>query len=365
VASLPRPLVDGTPGGYTIHYDILGLACWILSRAEEVGRTDLDEHGRFPSTASHARRHGYLGRPVLDEWFDLLRQVARRVWQGMELTDPRFEMRVSHDVDRPSEYAFCSPRQLLRGMGVDVLRRKHLRSALTRPWAWLWDRKLHAADPCNTFQWLMELSERHGLRSAFYFVCGRTEPRFDPQYDADSPAIRNLIRLIHCRGHEIGLHPSYGTYLDADAIRREAQRLLRLCSEEGVAQDAWGGRMHYLRWRTPITLWAWEDAGLAYDGTLGYADLPGFRCGTCFEYPALDPTASRPLRLRIRPLIAMDATVLSQAYMALGATPAARDEIVKLKNICRAVGGSFTLLWHNSSLASRELRQLYEDVLEA
>lgn len=362
---LRKPLVETVPDGCIVNYDILGLASWMLSRAEEFGRVDLDEHGRFPATASHAYRHGYLGRPVVDEWFSLLRQVARRVWPGINLADLDFEMRVSHDVDRPSEYAFCGPKQLLRGMAVDAIRKRDLRSAARRPWAWLWDRKLDVADPCNTFQWLMDLSERRGLRSAFYFVCGRTEPRFDPHYEVDSPAIRHLIRCIHGRGHEIGLHPSYGTYLDAGAIRREARRLQRVCSEESASQDTWGGRMHYLRWSTPTTLWGWENADLAYDSTLGYADRTGFRCGTCFEYTALDPTASQPLRLRIRPLIAMDATVLSQSYMAMGATVAAREELVKLKDSCRAVGGIFTLLWHNSSLTSPEERRLYEDVLDA
>jgi hypothetical protein len=362
---LHRPLIERNRSGYTIRYDILGLTCWALSRAEEVGRNDLDGHGRFPATSSHAHRHGYLGRPLVDEWLSLLRQVAQRLWPRMKLTDSHFETRVSHDVDQPSAYAFCSPAQMVRGMGVDVLRRKDLCSAVKRPWLWLNDRQLHAADPCNTFRWIMDVSESRGMRSAFYFVCGRTEPTLDPNYDVDSPAIRDLIRVIHHRGHEVGLHPSYGTYRDPAAIKREAQKLLRVCAEEGVSQDAWGGRMHYLRWSTPVTLHALGDAGMAYDATLGYADLPGFRCGTCHEYTALDPFMRQPLKLRIRPLIAMDGTVLTRPYMALGVTPAARDEFVKLKHGCRAVGGSFTLLWHNSLLTRPEQRRLYEEVLEA
>jgi len=361
---LLQPLVETTAYGCIVHYDVLGLVWWMLSRAEEFGRGDLDEHGRFPATSSHAYRHGYLGRPVVDEWLYLLRQVVQRVWPGMRLTEIGFRMRVSHDVDRPSEYAFCGPRQLLRGIAVDLIRKRDLRSAVRRPWAWVWDRELHAADPCNTFQWLMDLSESRGLKSAFYFVCGRTEPRFDPRYEVESSAIRALIRSIHRRGHEIGLHPSYGTYLDAAAIQRETDALRKVCAQEGVSQDSWGGRMHYLRWSAPVTLWAWEDAGLAYDATLGYADQIGFRCGTCFDYTALDPTAQRAPRLRIRPLIAMDATVLSKSYMALRGS-AARDEMVKLKDRCRAVGGSFTLLWHNSSLTTCEERRLYEDMLDA
>ncbi len=57
---------------------------------------------------------------------------------------------------------------------------------------------------------------------------------------------------------------------------------------------------------------------MSYDSTLGYADHAGFRCGTCFEYPAFDPVADKQLNLRIRPLIAMECSVTADRYMGLG-----------------------------------------------
>ena len=60
----------------------LGLTYWILARVEEIGRTDLDNRGRIPATASHAFKHGYLDRPVVDEWLHLLGRVIQRQWPG-------------------------------------------------------------------------------------------------------------------------------------------------------------------------------------------------------------------------------------------------------------------------------------------
>lgn len=40
---------------------------------------------------------------------------------------------------------------------------------------------------------------------------------------------------------------------------------------QGIQQAEWGGRMHYLRWKTPTTLYGWEQAGMTYDSTLSYA----------------------------------------------------------------------------------------------
>ncbi|TLP61162.1 MULTISPECIES: polysaccharide deacetylase family protein [Pseudomonas] len=365
VAELPVELIRQSPEGFVIDYDILGLTYWMLSRCEEIEHGQGDRYGRFPTEASHAYQHGYLERPVVDEWLFILRQVVQRQWPTLRLRPLQYSMRVSHDVDEPSRYAFKSLRGLARVVAIDVLRHRDWLAPIRALYIKLKGRsELAAVDPANTFDWLMDLSERHGLVSAFYFICGRTHPTMDADYEPETPAIRRLIRRIHGRGHEIGLHPSFNTYLQPGLIVGEADRLRRVCAEEQVRQAVWGGRMHYLRWSHPLTLRAWDQAGMTYDSTLGYADLSGFRCGTCHEYPAFDPVARQALELRIRPLVAMEVTVTSPTYMGLGCGPGAVARFAGLIDACRAVGGCFTLLWHNSNLSTSAERALYEKVLE-
>lgn len=362
-ASLPTPLITPTDQGMHVAYDILGLTYWMLSRQEEVGRTDLDEHGRFPATSSHAYKHGYLERPVVDEWLHILGQVIQRTWPGIVLKQHSFSTKVSHDVDEPSRYGFRSMPALVRAIAGDVIKRRDFKSARLAPWVRMNTRThLHCADPANTFDWIMDASEKHGLQSAFYFICGHTHSN-DADYQPEHPAIRHLIRRIHQRSHAIGLHPSYGTYQNPLLIRQEADRLRKICAEEGIEQNEWGGRMHYLRWENPTTMRGWADAGMTYDSTLSYADHSGFRCGTCFEYPAFDPVAKESLSLRVRPLIAMECTVMASRYMGLGTGEAALSKFIELKNICRAVGGCFTLLWHNTQFETEPERQIYRNIL--
>jgi hypothetical protein len=364
IDTLPMPLIEQNETGFTIQYDILGLVYWMLSRCEEVGRNDLDEHGRFPASSSHAYKHGYLERPIVDEWLDILRQVIRRLWPAPPLLEPQFSMCVSHDVDWPSVYGFKSPTRMLVEIAGRLLRSNQPTRALKSLACWYAARKqLHPDDPFNTFSWIMDKSEQNGLTSAFYFICGRTDPARDAAYNPEHPAIRDLMRSIHRRGHEIGLHCSYNTYRSPQAIATEAQRLKRICTEEGIEQDVWGGRMHYLRWETPTTLYGWNEAGMSYDSTLTYPDSAGFRCGTSIEYPAFDPVAGKALNLRIRPLIAMESTVMSSLYMDRGTGEEAFRKFMQLKNACRAVNGCFTLLWHNSQLEIPEKRELYARLL--
>lgn len=362
---LPTPLIEQQDENWVVHYDILGLTYWMLSRLEEVGRIDLDEHERFPATSSHAYQHGYLERPIVDEWLQILGQVIRRIWPELELKQHQFNMKVSHDVDVPTRYGFASAKALVRSMAGDVLKRRDFKSALRAPWVRLNTRhRLHSADNLNTFDWLMDQSERHGLVSAFYFICGRTDVSKDADYEPEHPAIRDLMRRIHSRGHEIGLHPSYNTFQEPEAIAFEAERLRSVMAEEGIKQTVLGGRMHYLRWKQPTTVQGWEQAGMSYDSTLGYADMPGFRCGTCFEYPAYNPVSQKRLNVRIRPLIAMECTIISKKYMGLGNGNAALAKFTQLKNACRAVKGCFTLLWHNSNFTSDKEREIYRVLLD-
>ncbi|MCI5156838.1 MAG: hypothetical protein D3906_00020 [Candidatus Electrothrix sp. AUS1_2] len=364
VQVLHCPLIESSENGYHIHYDILGLTYWMLSRQEEVGRADLDNHGRFPATASHAYKHGYLERPIVDEWLHILGQVIQRTWPQLKLKKHQFSMKVSHDVDNPSRYGFCIPKQLIRAIGGDIIKRLDFKSALLAPWIRLNNKhKLHPQDPYNTFDWIMDVSEQNGLTSAFYFICGGTTPQ-DADYQPEHPAIRALMRRVHERGHEIGLHPSYNTYQNPQAIVAEAQRLKKICAEEGIQQEQWGGRMHYLRWEQPTTLYGWEQAGMNYDSSLGYADRPGFRCGTCFEYHAFDPVRQEILNVRIRPLIAMECSIMSSKYMSLNHEEKILNYLLSLKKKSQKLQGSFSLLWHNSFFLQKDLKKIFQRVVK-
>jgi hypothetical protein len=346
------------PGRIRLEADLLGGAFFLLTRLEELDPPELDPHGRMPAAASVAGRAGFLERPVVDEYAEILLAALRRLFPRLEPPARDFAMVASHDVDVPLCRA-GSLRTSARHAAIDVVRRRDPALA---------GRRLVAAltgdprrDVCNTFEWIMAAHEERGLRGAFYFIAGG-DSRHDAAYRIGDPWIRGLLRRIHERGHEVGLHPSYDSYADPGRIAGELGELRRVCEEEGIELGPVGGRQHFLRFANPDTWRAWEEAGLAYDSTLAFADRPGFRCGACFEYPVFDVPARRRLALRERPLVAMEASLLQ--YLALPDDEAAAL-LTELKRRCRLFGGSFTLLWHNDRLQSRGRRRLYLGALDA
>ena len=103
-----------------------------------------------------------------------------------------------------------------------------------------------------------------------------------------------------------------------------------------------------------------EEAGLTHDSTLGFAERPGFRSGTCREHIVFDLLDRRPLALRERPLIVMDASVFG--YMGLGFDEAV-PRIREIVETCRRHAGDAVLLYHNDTLAGDRARAHYRELV--
>jgi hypothetical protein len=360
-------VVDGlvwteTPQGIDLAVDVFGSSFFLLSRMEELIVLERDHHDRFPAERSLLVSEGFVLRPLVDEYVDVLADAITALWPRVTRKSSTFRLRLTHDVDRPwTMLPGMRPLVAMRSLAGDVVRR--------RDWSLALRRLLGVADarhgrfdrdPLATFDFLMATSEHQGLRSTFYFLAGPLPGEYDYRYDITDPFFRPIFRAIRDRGHEIGLHGSYLIYRSADRIRGELAALVQACGAAGVRQDAWGVRQHYLRFTAPETWRHHEAAGLAHDSTMGFAERIGFRSGTCREHQVFDLVERRELALMERPLVVMDATMFG--YMGLtpeGAIDHAREAVAT----CRTHGGDAVILYHNDSVAGSRARAHYIDLV--
>jgi hypothetical protein len=360
---LPSPVVCEDDGGIRVGIDVLGSIFFMLTRYEEVVVGARDAYGRFPASSSVAHREGFVGLPIVDAYVEVLWSALRRLWPRLERRRRSFRLALTHDVDDPLASLGRTAPRLARQLAADALVRRDRALAARRVRSWTAARRGdYSLDPYNTFDFLMGVSERHGVAGAFNFLATEEASVRDGSYTLDHPWVRSLITKIHGRGHEIGYHAGFDSYRDAERTDEEFRRLRTVASELGVSQTHWGGRQHYLRWENPATWANWERAGLDYDSTVGFADRVGFRLGTCHEFPTFHLRERRPLRLRERPLLVMDRTLFD--YMKL--TPAAAlQAVLEVGHECRRAAGTLTLLWHNSTLPMAAQRRWYEALIDA
>ncbi|MFZ5573404.1 MAG: polysaccharide deacetylase family protein [Thermodesulfobacteriota bacterium] len=332
-----KPFVERREDGAIVFYaDILAAVFFMLSRWEETSISVRDAHGRFPAAESFAWKQKFLDRPVVDEYAVILQSWIKTILPGWQPIKREYSVKLSHDIDHVRRFPSFYKGGL--SLAADILKRRDVSRALhtMRIMKNLRDDPLY-----NGIFQLADWSEENGLISAFYFM-GAVCKKSGAGYDPCETFIENCIKMLLERGHEIGFHPGYHTQNDPIRFRREKKQL-----ERAAGKGQMGGRQHFLRFRIPETWRLWEQEGLSYDSTLGYAEHEGFRCGTCHPFRPFDMEQQRELEITEIPLIVMDATL--KQYRAL--TPdEGRDRILFLAGRCRAVGGVFTLLWHNSSL---------------
>jgi hypothetical protein len=360
-----KPIYVENPDGKTwLGFDIFGSAFFMLARYEEHCADRHDNHGRFSAVQSSSFDAKFHARPIVNDYLEILWACLLRLFPGLVRRERRYRFLLSHDVDRLFETRGVPWRTVLRNSAGDVLKRKAPALAARRVRSRFSSRTGdYRYEPTNTFDFIMDSAQNHNLQSAYYWIVERGNSRFEPDYSINLPFVRDLLRRISARGHEIGLHASYESYDQPERLRWELQRLIDTAEDLDIRQDEWGGRQHYLRWDAGSTWRHWDAAGLAYDSTLAYPERIGFRCGVCFEYPVFDVLERRRLNLRERPLVAMDVSILSDNCMALSPEKAL-EELESLASICRGFQGDFTLLWHNDSLVHRWQRRLFSLALE-
>lgn len=342
-----------------INFDLFGSIFFMLTRYEEVVKESYDSHERFSSKSSVCYDK-YLKRPLVNEYLELLWNCLIYLWPYLKRKDRFYRLFLTHDVDHPLFFKNKPYSSILKTTMGDLLRKdpiifsKRIGSFfLSKFWNDIYDIN-------NTFNFIMDESEKANVKSAFYFIAGHTAGSIDGYYNLDMPFIRQLMKHIHVRGHEIGLHPSYNTFLSKKNLQKEFENLKRVAEIEKIKQENWGGRQHYLRWRAPYTWQNWEDVGLSYDSTLTYADHVGFRCGTCYDFPVFNLLTSSSLKLREIPLIVMEGSLLNYQKQNL---LQAYESIKNLSNTVRFFNGTFSLLWHNDGLISSSTKNIYRDIL--
>lgn len=356
--------LDIQDGKIEIGIDIFGSSFFMLSRYEELVKMTRDQFDRFPAIESAAYAGEFLSRPIVNEYLEVLWWALSQSFPMLHRKHRIYSMHLSHDVDIPYEIVDKPPVRLLRSMGGAIIHSESItdgiKSAGNMAKAWLGSYEL---DPLNCFDFIMDSAEKAGQVSTFNFVCCRSNREFDPAYNINSKPIRKLISHIRDRSHLIGFHGSFNSYKSAEMINKEHAALVQVVEKEKVQQTVWGGRQHYLRWSCPITWRIWNETGFSYDSTLGFAERAGFRCGTCYEYKVFDLQRRTVLNLVEIPLLVMDVTLWSPAYMGLSSDESI-DVVEKIVQLCKFFNGQFTLLWHNNNLSESIHHRLFLDILE-
>jgi len=345
--------------------DIFASIFFMLTRWEEYVNKARDNHDRFQAKESLAYKSGFLDRPVVNEYIQMLKNIILKLDNNIKFKNHKPQMFVSCDVDEPFDCTVKNLKQLIRTLIADIIKRKSLKEAFKRLRRYIFNKlENYKYDENYTFNWYMDICDKVGLKATFYFIPTSVEVH-NGCYELKDQKIKKLIKYIDLKGHKIGVHGSYQTYQDKEKAKKQKAILENTLNSLGISQKILGNRQHYLRWDSSVTPAILDNAGFLYDTTGGFADIVGFRYGVCYEFRIFDFLNKCTLNIKQRPLIVMECTLIDDIYMGLGYSEKSVKVMKELKEKCYKYGGNFSLLWHNNSFKSLEAKNLFTKVLYA
>ena len=348
-----EPRVEWSADGsqLIIYADLLASTYFLISRYEEMyRRSERDSYGRFPGKSSLPYRAGFLHRPIIDEYGEALRQIlletgiAERHNLRLEERPQTFSrVNLTHDLSRPYNY---------RGW------RSFLR-------AWLKQKKspLEAArlsfsadieDDYFTFpkflKWDRNTCDSLGRDRSDIFLFIRMPSRHPldkPYYSLHSLYLRRILSIAAKHKVLLALQCSYAAGHQSELISKERHQF-----EKAFHQRPRGLRHNKLTSCEPEDLLQAYVSGFRNDYSMGYADVVGFRLGTCRPVKFINPNTRLLTELILHPLVLRDLTLSDQRYMALEQDEAERIAHDLIRTTAR-YNGELTLLWHNDLLSQK------------
>jgi hypothetical protein len=325
-------------------FDVFAAVFYIISRYEEYLPFKSDVYGRFPATESILYKTGCLNIPVVDHWVNSLTACIK---------NREFTFISTIDID--NAYAYKGKGCLRAGGGLlsslfkgNFDEFKERCSVLTGS----------ARDPYDTYDYILNLHKNHNINPLYFILFAEYGP-MDKNLSVGNPKFQQLIRSLDT-GNSVGIHPSFASSLDVDKTKKEIQRLAAVTGKPILRS-----RQHYLRLHLPDTYRILLKNGIQEDYSMGYADLPGFRAGTCTPFPFYDLQAEVMTRLTLFPFAVMEGTLKDylhySPHQALSIINDLMDEVKKVK-------GTFISLWHNESLSDQRRwkgwREVFKKMLE-
>ncbi len=316
----------------------------------------------------------YAGVPTLDLHIALLREMI--VTGGITLAEVPpipvgypFITCLTHDVDHPSirehrwdhtMFGFLY-RAVFGSLGKLIRGRIQVNDLMTN-WAAAFKLPFIYMGVANDFWCGFEdryLELEKGLGSTFFVIpfknyAGKDAQGLAPRKRASRYQARDIadaMKKIAAAGCEVGLH-GIDAWLDSPRAYDELQEIRNLTGSSRI-----GVRMHWLYYgnQSPMAL---EEAGAAYDSTVGYRETVGYRAGTTQAHKPLG--VKRMLEL---PMHVMDTALFYPDYLGLSPQRAA-ERLSAMVDHAAAMGGCLTINWHDRSLAPERLwSECYRDLV--
>lgn len=344
-----EPAIFMTNKFSALPFDLFAASFYMVSRYEEYLPNIYDTHQRFESHHSLAYTAGFLQKPVVNIWANMLKSLLSQQFTDLKFAIRQYNYISTIDIDNAWAYRQKGVVRTLGGylkslfsLNVkEILKRTRVLMQLEQ-------------DPYDTYNLQFGIQRKYNLK-VVYFILFAAYDTNDKNVPVNSRKFQELIKSLADRA-DVGIHPSYASNTNKHLLEREISNLKKV-----LHSDITKSRQHFLKLNLPDTYNHLIDLGITDDYTMGFASEIGFRAGICDTYNFYNLDTESETKLRIHPFQVMDASL--KYYMKVSP----EDALSRIKPIIeevKKVHGTFVSLWHNESLSNSSLWQHWQHVYE-
>jgi hypothetical protein len=334
-------------GKGSIQFDIFSAVFYMCSRYEEYLPFEADEHGRFRAENSTAYRFGFINEPIVEQW-------TQKLCSRLKLAYPNNNYKFNLTIDVDDAWMYKN-RPCISNIGN--LTKSLLTFKIKEFWFRLAVLLNKKPDPWFTFDYLEGLEKRLDQPIQYFFLLGR-KSAFDRAISFKRKAFRSLLQKLQAE-RKVGMHPSYASNFSEEQLNTEFYALSSVNTSKPLHS-----RQHYLKLSFPETFNKLIKLGIREEYSMGWPSQAGFRAGISRPFPFYNLSAEKETHLLFVPFMVMDRTL--KDYMNLS-TLEAMSQIKSTIEKVKAVGGQYTMLWHNDSISNfgewEGWREVFEEAI--
>ncbi len=314
--------------------DLLASIFFVIACYEEYLPYSPDEHDRFTAQNSILNEYQWLNQPIADIWAEKLLDFIQLGYPTFSYKKPRVSFTLTFDIDNTFAFKHKNTLQLLGGRVKDFLQgnseNQILRGKVLSG---------EVQDPNDTFDTILDYV-KGGINTKVFWHLGDFK-KFDRNIAWTNAVHQRLIQKLAAQV-QVGIHPSYFSYLNESLVKQERGRL-----EHILKKPVFHSRQHFLKIRFPGTFQLLHNITIKHDYSLGFADAVGFRLGTAQAVPFFNLITDEVTDLMLHPFIYMDGTL--NQYMKKSPEEA-KEIVLNLIHQVKTHGGEFMCIWHNDTI---------------
>ena len=331
-------------------FDPFATSFYMSTRYEEYLAINKDKYNRYLAEESLAYTYNMLDKPVVNMYAIEIKKILQSFFPNTDFPELKFRYNPTFDIDVAFLYKFKGVIRSTIAFTEDILRLR-FRDCLDR----ILCNFNVKQDPYDSYKKQFDINDKYKL-SPLYFVLLGDFGGNDKNLPHNNGSYRALIKKLDQR-YESCFHPSFGS------TRTEKQVLIeKLRLEEITGKKATKARQFFNKLNLPTYYQRLIDIGITDDYSMGYNNHLGFRAGLCSSYPFFNLKSNEETHLTIHPFCIVDKSF--KLHLRIRSS-----EVIyhsrQIMDSVRAVGGDFTVVFHNEMLGTRKMWNNWRDIYES